>query len=228
VEAQANLYNMRCSEAADGSCGCDYELSLTGGPNGRWVQKGSTITFFDELAGPPSIADYCVKGDTLELTGQNGMRLFNQAWLRTITLHHPTCSDGVPSRTLGEKGIDCDGQCGGTCSSCNDGIKNGDEEGVDCGGTCALGGTASQAGQMSHKGEICACRDHIKNPWEEGVDCGGPCADDCTCFNGVQDSGEEGVDCGLECTVPCTCRNGMQDMDEEGIDCGRICKKECK
>jgi hypothetical protein len=226
VKSQANLYNMRCFDGEDHGCACDYELSLTAGPNGRWERKGTMITFFDELAGPPSLADYCLKGDTLELTGQDGMRLFNKTGLRTINFRRPTCSDGMRSKTLGENGVDCGGQCGGTCPSCTDGVQNGDEEGPDCGGTCALGGVA--VGQEQRRdGEICACLDKVKNEWEEDVDCGGPC-DKCTCFNGMKDNEEEDIDCGgIDCSVPCTCRNGMKDPNEAGVDCGRTCKKDC-
>lgn len=43
-----------------------------------------------------------------------------------------TCDDGMQNGD--ETGIDCGGDCD-ACPTCNDGIQNGDEEGVDCGGT---------------------------------------------------------------------------------------------
>ncbi|NNE54528.1 MAG: T9SS type A sorting domain-containing protein, partial [Flavobacteriales bacterium] len=46
-------------------------------------------------------------------------------------------------------------------ASCNDGIQNQGETGVDCGGPCAACPT---------------CNDGIQNQGETGVDCGGPCA----------------------------------------------------
>lgn len=51
-----------------------------------------------------------------------------------------------------------------TDGSCNDGIQNQNETGVDCGGLC----TACQS-----------CSDNIKNQNETGVDCGGSNCDDC-------------------------------------------------
>ncbi len=48
----------------------------------------------------------------------------------------PTCNDGIQNGT--ETGVDCGGTCG-DCpveATCTDGIMNGDEEGVDCGGSC--------------------------------------------------------------------------------------------
>lgn len=55
----------------------------------------------------------------------------------------PTCNDGIQNGN--ETGIDCGGSCSPctTEPTCNDGIQNGDETGVDCGGSCepcAMGG----------------------------------------------------------------------------------------
>lgn len=56
-------------------------------------------------------------------------------------------------------------------ATCDDGIQNGDEEGIDCGGPCAPCPT---------------CEDGIQNGQEEGVDCGGP---DCEpCYVGLQNT----------------------------------------
>ncbi|MFZ9055500.1 MAG: T9SS type A sorting domain-containing protein, partial [Flavobacteriales bacterium] len=46
----------------------------------------------------------------------------------------PTCDDGVQNGD--ETGIDCGGSCA-ACETCDDGIQNGDETGIDCGGSCA-------------------------------------------------------------------------------------------
>ncbi len=59
-------------------------------------------------------------------------------------------------------------ECEVDCFTCDDGIQNGDEEGIDCGGSCPT--------------NCFACDDGIQNGDETGVDCGGrdclPC--DCT------------------------------------------------
>lgn len=47
----------------------------------------------------------------------------------------PTCDDGVQNGT--ETGVDCGGSCPTACPTCFDGIQNGNETGVDCGGSCA-------------------------------------------------------------------------------------------
>ncbi len=69
----------------------------------------------------------------------------------------PTCNDGIMNGD--ETGVDCGGSNCPTCPTCNDGIMNGDETGVDCGGSnCAACPT---------------CSDGVMNGDETGVDCGG-------------------------------------------------------
>ena len=91
------------------------------------------------------------------------------------------------------------GGCGNGGSggeTCNDGIQNNGETGVDCGGPncdpCSVEET---------------CNDGIQNNGETGVDCGGPNCDPCsapeTCNDGIQNNGETGVDCGGPNCDPC-------------------------
>ena len=47
----------------------------------------------------------------------------------------PTCDDGVQNGN--ETGVDCGGDCA-ACPTCDDGVQNGNETGVDCGGDCAV------------------------------------------------------------------------------------------
>lgn len=47
---------------------------------------------------------------------------------------NPTCDDGILNGD--ETGIDCGGSCVPCSSTCNNGQKDGDEIGVDCGGSC--------------------------------------------------------------------------------------------
>lgn len=49
----------------------------------------------------------------------------------------PTCDDGIQNGD--ETGVDCGGSCEPCVATptCDDGIQNGDETGVDCGGSCA-------------------------------------------------------------------------------------------
>jgi hypothetical protein len=46
-----------------------------------------------------------------------------------------TCQDGIKNQ--GEYGVDCGGPCDEVCPNCADGIQNQGETGVDCGGPCS-------------------------------------------------------------------------------------------
>lgn len=78
---------------------------------------------------------------------------------------------------------------------CDDGIQNGDEQGIDCGGHCYK------------QCLVETCFDGIKNQNEVGIDCGGVC-DECkdimTCYDGVKNGDEENVDCGGSCSKKCS------------------------
>lgn len=103
----------------------------------------------------------------------------------------------------------CVDSSGGPTPTCDDGIQNGDETGVDCGGSsCPACPT---------------CNDGIQNGNETGVDCGGDCAACPTCNDGIQNGNETGVDCGGDCAACPTCNDGIQNGDETGIDCGGSC-----
>jgi hypothetical protein len=197
LAAEANIYNSRCYDPPDpskGGCLCNYELSFIGGPNGRWYSApgSTTITFFDDLFAPPATADYCMtaEGDgtaVMELTGHDTTPLFNAKSLRTLRFHPPTCNDGI--RNAGEDGVDCGGICAAPCGTCSDGKAGPGEEGVDCGGQCL--------------GTLCDCGGHICDP-KVRADVEFPRDQKkSTCKNGVKDFWEEGVDCGSFCPDLC-------------------------
>ncbi|MBK8389095.1 MAG: T9SS type A sorting domain-containing protein [Saprospiraceae bacterium] len=130
----------------------------------------------------------------------------------------PTCSDGVKNGQ--ETGVDCGGPTCSPCAAtptCNDGVKNGQETGVDCGGPTCSPCAATPT-----------CNDGVKNGQETGVDCGGPTCSPCaatpTCNDGVKNGQETGVDCGGPTCSPCaatpTCNDGVKNGQETGVDCG--------
>jgi hypothetical protein len=171
-----------------------------------------------------------------------------------------TCDDGVMSG--GESGLDCGGSCktpcligqgcklGGDCASgfcssatglcvgsaCGDGLKNGDETGVDCGGSCkkCIGefcGVGSQclSGFCSKKTSKCvadSCEDGVLSGGESDVDCGGSCP--AKCAVGQKCAGDGGCTSGFcaatdkKC-VATACLNQVKDGQEVGVDCGGSC-----
>ncbi len=106
----------------------------------------------------------------------------------------PTCDDGIQNGD--ETGVDCGGSVCPACPTCDDGIQNGDETGVDCGGsTCPACPT---------------CDDGIQNGDETGVDCGGSVCPACPtggCTDVVIDNN------GFE--------NGWGIWNDGGSDCRR-------
>jgi hypothetical protein len=117
-----------------------------------------------------------------------------------------SCRDGI--RDGDEAGIDCGPSCS-PCPLCSDGMLNGSETGVDCGGTCTACPT---------------CDDKLQNGGESDVDCGGTCEKRCD----VDRRCREGADCAsLVCAMdrcqPSDCHDGVRNGLETGKDCGGGC-----
>ena len=153
--------------------------------------------------------------------------------------------NGILYRLVMERGIDCGFPCDSVCPpSCDDGIMNGFETGVDCGGPncppCAFPPN---------------CNDGIQNGLETGIDCGSPecplnqqACPDPTCSDGIQNTHieltdilnegyilvvEAGIDCDNnpntscpDCPAP-TCFDGIVNGGETGVDCGGPCFTLC-
>lgn len=178
----------------------------------------------------------------------------------------PTCDDGALGP--GEADIDCGGVCTERCaagrhcgsdadcraglycpgasslcspSSCNDGVRNGDELATDCGAGCpgCADGTACtvdadcQSGVCSAAGNCAApsCTDNVRNGGEPDVDCGGPCASCPTARAcGAADDCQSGVCSSLgcaagvaQCCQAATCSDGVANPGETDVDCGGRC-----
>lgn len=93
----------------------------------------------------------------------------------TLTLEYPTKQ--VFSKISVESGPPKIGPGTATTieTTCNNGVQDGDETGVDCGGSCNACTAAA------------SCSDGIQNQNEEGIDCGGPCS---ACAQKPAQSGE--------------------------------------
>jgi hypothetical protein len=117
---KATVYSNACKQTDEGGCSCGYNVSLTTTTKGPWASndKGE-LTFFDELAAPPSQTDFCSNPGSLQLSGAKETDLFNRNSLKTLKLHPPSCTDHVQSKTLGETGLNEAGiGCGGQCPPC--------------------------------------------------------------------------------------------------------------
>lgn len=121
--------------------------------------------------------------------------------------------------------------------SCEDGVLNGEETGVDCGGTCGgcSAGAACAVAADCESG-VCgdagtcpapSCEDGVVNQDESDVDCGGACERDCGTGERcrVDADCEPGAFCpaGAERCAPASCADAVQNGDEVGADCGGAC-----
>ncbi len=112
---------------------------------------------------------------------------------------------------------------------CDNGMRDGDEAGVDCGGSCP----ACEAGSPCTGNEDCdsgvcgrgfclvpSCSDEVRNGDETGTDCGGDCM---LCPGGESCTANEeclsGRCRGGECAAS-SCEDMRQNSDETDIDCG--------
>jgi hypothetical protein len=87
LATQPNLSVDHCVNDGAAGCQCVVKIDLFTAMQGNYVTIGHTISHTDTLFfNPVSNADYCVQGNTLELTGYKRTFLFNQPALRTMTL----------------------------------------------------------------------------------------------------------------------------------------------
>ena len=164
----------------DGGCGVDDFVSDT--PESD-ASNGGCATTHVSCGSVDMVQNY------MDYSDDSCMNLFTQGQKDRMRV---TLLPGGVRASLGAS-TKCDG---GTSPTCDDGIQNGDETGVDCGGPdCQPCDTTP------------TCDDGIQNGNETGVDCGGPDCQPCdttpTCDDGIQNGDETGVDCGGSVCEPC-------------------------
>lgn len=105
----------QCVENAKrGGCSCTFEIFEVNKIFGRYSISGSTITHFPSTpTGHFSQASFCVKGDTIQISGKNNSYLWDRPGLRTIEMVRMNCNDGKAGP--GELGVDCGLGCPNPC-----------------------------------------------------------------------------------------------------------------
>ena len=87
LETQPNISNFGCAADGAGGCACTYDLLLITGLQGQYAAVGNVINFYDTASHTPvASADYCVNGNTLDMSGYKRTFLFNQPALRSLKL----------------------------------------------------------------------------------------------------------------------------------------------
>ncbi|MCA9557045.1 MAG: hypothetical protein KC583_00665, partial [Myxococcales bacterium] len=138
-----------------------------------------------------------------------------------LTCRATTCNDGVQNN--GETGVDC-----GTaaCGACNDAAC--DNNGAADDNLCASG--YCEVGSMRCRPANCANGVQDAAQGEGGVDCGGNCGDcngsGCVaaneCFSGYCQAEGAGSVC-----RPASCNDGIKNNNETDTDCGGSCGPSC-
>lgn len=156
---------------------------------------------------------------------------------KTCPSCEPTCTGTLPDGTLCaslaecaagcERGVaqtqscscltdaDCAFKCSssGYCSSCTNGVRDGDETDVDCGGPCGR----CEVGSRCNVADDCSSGVCSDSDCEGGV-CNGVDDFRCTsCTNGLQDGVETDVDCGFLACPDALCGLNQQCLSND--DC---------
>ena len=171
------------------------------------------------LCTPATNADACPKNKK-----GDGCQACHSCGMYAACVMDSDCASGlckanqcIPCNTLGDS---CPNN--GTCSSakscvavtCANGVKDGDETGIDCGGLCTteLGGHACDGTACGAAGCGAAC----SMPCGDGA----PCTGDTDCASKYCNLVEGGVS---TCQLSMTCSDGTKNGDETDKDCGGSC-----
>ena len=153
----------------------------------------------------PEVGDgVCYEGDCVECYGTapvnycpKGLDCDGVYCVSMLCVQNQTCGDQCRPCIAGawcDADLDCDsGVCdNNSCAvpTCQDGVRNGGETGLDCG--------ALSCPNKCPDGEGCA----LPNDCISGVCWGSECLAP-TCTDGVQNGAEGGIDCGGPCSLPC-------------------------
>jgi hypothetical protein len=85
--AQAAFRDFSCVASPAGGCDCSYTYAGEAADQGSWRVSGSVLYFLSASATQQVVAtDFCAQGNSLVLSGHNGISLFNDRGLRTLTL----------------------------------------------------------------------------------------------------------------------------------------------
>ena len=117
------------------------------------------------------------------------------------------------------------------CETCTDGLRNGNETGVDCGGGICPACSTGQACNVSSDCQtgICtaglckdpSCGDGLRNGAETGVDCGGGTCSACPTGEACNVGSDCQTNiCNTGVCMGATCTDGVRNGGETGLDCG--------
>jgi hypothetical protein len=88
THSQEAFQDFSCADSASGGCDCSYAYAGEAADQGSWRVSGNVLYFLSESNNTQQVVatDFCAQGDSLVISGHNGISLFNDRGLRTLTL----------------------------------------------------------------------------------------------------------------------------------------------
>jgi hypothetical protein len=89
IAASLNTFiNFSCVASPAGGCDCSYTYAGEVADQGSWRVSGSVLYFLSESNATQQVVatDFCAQDNSLVISGHNGISLFNDRGLRTLTL----------------------------------------------------------------------------------------------------------------------------------------------
>jgi hypothetical protein len=86
--SQGAFLDFSCVDSAAGGCDCSYTYAGEAADQGSWRVSGTVLYFLSESSATQQVVatDFCAKDNSLVVSGHNGISLFNDRGLRTLTL----------------------------------------------------------------------------------------------------------------------------------------------
>jgi hypothetical protein len=114
-EGNPAVSRFECAEQRlKGGCDCSFQYEEVSVLNGVFnVQSGAISHFSQSPALRYSQAGFCVRGDSLEISGRDNSFVLDRLGLRSVELTRVNCDDG--NQSPGEEGVDCGPVCEKRC-----------------------------------------------------------------------------------------------------------------
>jgi hypothetical protein len=92
THSQEAFHDFSCADSASGGCDCTYAYAGEAADQGSWRVSGNVLYFLSESNNTQQVVatDFCEAGNSLVISGHNGISLFNDRGLRTLALQRAT------------------------------------------------------------------------------------------------------------------------------------------
>ncbi|HVJ18697.1 MAG TPA: discoidin domain-containing protein, partial [Polyangiaceae bacterium] len=154
-----------------------YEIGVSDSASGPFTVVAGTSSSdggTDEYSGLAATGRYVRMNSTARATAWGNslyeFEVYGDPNPSCSTTTTPTCTDGVKNGN--ETGVDCGGSCPAcpVTPTCTDGVKNGSETGVDCGGSCPACPTTCQEAALARSSATASSSENASYPASLAID----------------------------------------------------------